>query len=1021
MSAPVPVPSKAAIHALRGLLFGTSCSLALLAEERRQRIKLARSAVENGRKLKSLKRYSTSAHGAASLAALQEEVHADPNFVGWSNRNRSESSYREPGQFSDESASLDHPAHDLGSGARRATKQKKRAKEREGEKAQERLANDDALPNSRRQAVSDSGSRTSLDSHSRISRSHHISASSSHRVRQVETFKLHELSSHKTRKHSLALILDVFCTDNPQFKAEDPHYEPSAALDVVRRAYESAASADELPEWLIQLSSMLCVACQRAGHLLVAEEILDTIIRHGPICMTTYFRYEPLELIGDLLGDEEVKNLDRDGLRDRVRRAANLYMADIVDFGQAANAGPPKSHSGKRLPYLQSGKSLINRAAKLNQAKETLDGGVFDRLKDWSQQAIAGKGSVPVDANWIIKKLAHNNEPVLAIDTFIAADENLDLSVGPLPLCNLIVSCVVRSRGYKVLKVLEAMDRCRRRGSWVIPPSWIAAMLSEHWCCTRDYEGSRDQFTHVLANGFYGNDKSSEEVRRTMVRICLEANDASSAKSHYGQMCFLYPKAYKDVTLRLGLARLSASQGDWTAVRAEFEAVAEISDLTELERKTVGADFSHILQIYAKDHTWGEVETFIETYVDELGVNLTHDMVTFIADRHAKCRDIRAFARWMKFCKDGGFHLSKTFWSPFFVSCRRNFKYSRKQMSDMYAELAAAGLLDEYPRLASSFTGVTSHRPAKLIHRRIIATRFNPADEQTTWNRMKEEAFHGNWEHVQAAYDRALHHNMGFSSRCLRLAVKASVKLNGPACPKARTLLAKARSQGHDTGDAAVPIILGTLDEIYENFRWNIRSVLPPDMIKKVLSEWQDQGLHLHDDVIGRATRICIKLRNYKEALGLCVLMAQSKGNDDLCYSIDNFRYLLHVWVSIHDYDKVRWLLEQLKDRDFRLDRLCRQALTWAVNYLEAASMTPKDEELRLSDAEMMDVIRDVRKGLSDENHAARMEAEKRFVEGLTGRPYHPADTIKGNPSRDVDEDEELQPTTPTAGEWLAQ
>ncbi|KAK1720825.1 hypothetical protein BDP67DRAFT_379223, partial [Colletotrichum lupini] len=79
MSAPAPVPSKAAIHALRGLLFGTSCSLVLLAEERRQRIKIARSAVENGRRLKSLKRYSTS--GVAALEALQEEVATDPNFV----------------------------------------------------------------------------------------------------------------------------------------------------------------------------------------------------------------------------------------------------------------------------------------------------------------------------------------------------------------------------------------------------------------------------------------------------------------------------------------------------------------------------------------------------------------------------------------------------------------------------------------------------------------------------------------------------------------------------------------------------------------------------------------------------------------------------------------------------------------------------------------------------------------------------------------------------------------------------
>ncbi|KAF6842046.1 hypothetical protein CPLU01_00139 [Colletotrichum plurivorum] len=998
MSASAPVPSKAAIHALRGLLFGTSCSLVLLAEERRQRIKLARSAVENGRKLKSVKRYST--NGANALEALQEEVVADPNFVGWPNRNRNRSSSCEPRQFAGESSYLDQLAHDLGPDARRPTRQTRDAKQRETSK---HLADDETRPYPQRQAAPDAVLRTGYDSWSRFSQSKHTPTSSSLQVGQVKVRNFRKLGRDGTNKDTLALILSAFCTDNPQFKAEDSLYTSGAALELVRRVYKSAASADELPKWVVQISSILCVACRRAGHLLVAEQIFDTILRHGPIRLSTYIQYEPYELIKAIVDGEEVQNLDEDSLRDRIKRATNVYMADIVEF-----AGTGAHH------YIQIGKKLANRALQFKQAKELIDSKVFERFRYMSRHVVAGTAQEPIPAEWMITKLAKSNECVLAIDAFVALANTPDFPSDSLPICKRIVDCVVNSRGYKVLEVLEVIDGCRRRDGWIVPSSWIDKLLSNHWSCTRDYDGARKHFAHVVSNRFY-DISDTYGVQRTMVRICLEANDMTSAKSYYASLCLLHKQASKDPSILLAFTRFSANQGDWAAVRAGFEAMANIPSLTTHERQMIDADFTNILEVYAKDHTWGEIETFIETYVHELMVNLDHRMVRFIADRHAKCRDIKAFARWMKFCKDGGFHLSTSFWSGFFIDCRRSFGYSRQQMNDMYKELATAGLLDEFPDIACSFKAITPTRSAKLSYLRMTSPRFNPADENTTWTRMKEEAFHGYWDHVLATYDRALHHNMGYSSRCLRLAVKASVKLNGPGCHKARALLRKARSQGHDVSEAIVPIILGTLDQIYESCRGVLRSNEPSALIKQVLSEWQDQGLHLHEDVLHRATRVCLKLRNYREALSFCVLLAQSKGNDDLCYSASNFQFLLHVWVSLHDYDRVRWLLDQLKNREYRLSRICRQSLNWAAHYLQTSSMSPKEDTLRQSDLEMLADVMDVRKVLRDENHAARTEAEERFAEALTGRQHYPRIASEDSPDADVGKDEDLPSTTPAA------
>src|SRR6187551_2484175 len=76
---PQPVPSVAAIRALRGLIFGTSCTFALVAEDRRRRINAARTVLRNAERLKSDKRYY--AGGAAAVAAVQDKALFDAAVI----------------------------------------------------------------------------------------------------------------------------------------------------------------------------------------------------------------------------------------------------------------------------------------------------------------------------------------------------------------------------------------------------------------------------------------------------------------------------------------------------------------------------------------------------------------------------------------------------------------------------------------------------------------------------------------------------------------------------------------------------------------------------------------------------------------------------------------------------------------------------------------------------------------------------------------------------------------------------
>ncbi|KAK1244884.1 hypothetical protein MKX08_004513 [Trichoderma sp. CBMAI-0020] len=104
MASTPPVPSKAALNALRGVLLTTSCSVALLAEERRRRLKIARSAIDNARKLHTVK----SNRGAVALSESWEDRLADlgDEVLSLPSASRSKNPYRRRRRGSSASSSV---------------------------------------------------------------------------------------------------------------------------------------------------------------------------------------------------------------------------------------------------------------------------------------------------------------------------------------------------------------------------------------------------------------------------------------------------------------------------------------------------------------------------------------------------------------------------------------------------------------------------------------------------------------------------------------------------------------------------------------------------------------------------------------------------------------------------------------------------------------------------------------------------------------------------------------------------
>ncbi|GKT59177.1 hypothetical protein ColTof4_12531 [Colletotrichum tofieldiae] len=980
MSSPAPVPSKAAIHALRGLLFGTSCSLVLLAEERRQRIKLARSAVENGRRLKSLKRYSSS--GVAALEALQEEVATDPNFIGWSARPRSHFSSYEHGRLSFDSSYLDHHVNDVGPDARRPTRA---ASERTSSRTS---SEQPATPDQRGRSASDAAKRCSNDpSWSRFpsSTSAIKTVSSNHGVqRSMET----RANTRLMEKAVIATVVERVVRDHPhvgglaglQDSLLDPAQQqqrdlhaPITALNLVIRAFKSVDKSQELPSWVSDLSSLLSTACQQEGDFEIAGQIMELAVNHGAIKEGSILAKRLLEVTESLVAQENLQGLAGKHLSDRLHLAARLYTGNVELL--------PPEQSTLRFDYVRVGKDLISRALEANCSIDVIQ--LIQQVSTRNQDKLG-------TTVWFMLQLAGHSQHILAIDAFLGIFAKLDhTSAYSKRIGADIVESVIASRGYECREVLQRINQLRDRDGWDMPRLWLRDLLWVYWNSTCNFADTLQIFNDARENNFYGI-KNTYDIQSRMVRICIEANQTEKARLHLDKLIAKYPKAQHDVEILGEFVLQKADKGDWAGVRTDFETMKPMQSTSKHNREHFKRVFVATLETYAKTHTWGEVETFLETYIPEFGLSLDRHLVTFIADRHAKCRDVQALKRWLTFCKDAGYTTDGSFWTSMLTSCKRDWKYDSQQILDLYRAMKGASFDAAFPDIEQCVKNLTLTNTVERSKRvRVTAYMVSPANEASAFERMKIEAQLGNWRRVLAVYKRAVHNGMGHTTRCLKLAVRATVHFEGSGSRQAMSLLSKAQAEGCDVSEAMYPIVFTQLEEIEKAHKVTAAGRedgrgRPFPYIKAIFDDLRGRRLHIDDGLFNRAARVCQALRNYREMITFCIIAAEVNGRNDLCYSVYNFSNLLTAYVLRHEYDKVRWLLTELKNREYRTSRECRRALHWALNYLKQSSRASKSEEFRKSDLEIMALVHEARTAVGDENRDQKTEAREVLLNAIS-------------------------------------
>ncbi|KAM0321711.1 hypothetical protein ACHAQA_009950 [Verticillium albo-atrum] len=690
------------------------------------------------------------------------------------------------------------------------------------------------------------------------------------------------------------------------------------------------------------------------------------VVNHGPTNQEYFLSHQPFRLVETLLSSPDAHISNDKQPPERLQLAAEILLAEISD------------DLGCRVEQAGLASRIVNQLLSTGHTAAATE--VFDQARSICQLGTSATVR-------FIGRLRRGDWHAEAIDTFVGLRASgLDGTADLQKLCDRILHSVLQTKGYGAAEVLRTWRRLHDNAGVRVLPSWIVRVMRAQWRGSRKYQASFEIYQELQKTGFCGV-QDTYSVRSTMIQIALEANDTAQANDLFAELFTLSSKTGTDVELACAFARSHATKGDWDSVRASFGRINDRGTLSKDEQQAYDAGFGAVLSEYAKKHTWGETEEFVEEYTQKLGVSLDDTLVNFIADKHGRCREFKALDQWLSFCKDAGFVTNAAFWKSMLLKCKKQWGYGEVEAASLFETLQEQDIESDFPEAGAVVKSMMIPVQRELRTKRIrIATPNRPMSTTATFERMKLEAQKGQWPSVLSIYNRAVHNGQGYSSGCLQLAVQASMKLNRPSTEHAVSLISKAQSEGHDISNAMVPLVLADLHEIQdvgqqmqassETRASGAAAVRPYPAIQQLFADLQKQGHQIDDYVFHRAAQVCLTLRNYREAVTVCVFAAECNGSRDLGYNVWNFSDLCQAFTKQHAYARLRWLMDDVQRRDYRMTKQCRSSLKWVVHYLKRASEADKEEHLQASDLSMLKCVEERLKAVSEEK--ARLKATKR-------------------------------------------
>ncbi|KAI1425423.1 hypothetical protein F5Y12DRAFT_747438 [Xylaria sp. FL1777] len=875
MSPPLPLPSKAAIRALRSIALGSSCAIGVIVEERRQRISTLKTAVANKERLQSSRQYRRNPLEQIEQL-LDDATPAGPSLQ----RHEIEASELRKQLNAETRGTENAILEDI--------------------ESQVALQEDTSQKNV---PMLQPSSSQSTPPRLAASRQPPSFATSQLPTPLAVQLKSNSLPSRTIEFSQPELSVAVQKSQNALMVSIETLLE-NADQDSLGRAVKllvssstSIASSPRRESWL-SLSLRVSRKCQESDRWEDAGQILTTLLSLGlgPLSLVEYFAYNPLSIIEFYL---RRPNPDTPCSTENVTLAANLYLAFVKETTEGSNRHMERIGRLLVLEALSSQLFILARH-------------VYWRLLSWA--------TTPVDcASFAIHTFFRNGDHKTVLRIFLLHFSRMKCKIEYFePTIDRVMKSVEALQGLKAESILTAFAQMECPGDGKVRSRWIMQLLRAHWSRHGNLYETKQLFDKAVSLGLLDKINHPEAVYRSLIEIAVKAGDANMAHSYADKVIHDYPYMKDEIALKLAV--LKAQAGDWDGVLATFKQVQR----SELARPIAYDDaFTLVLKVFAESHSANKTEDFVMVFVRDMGVEFHRHIVTIVAKKYGQAHDMDGFMAWLSLCARKGFALDPGFCNSVLYNCRAKWKVAFPELRKIYAKFKALNpdFADEVtPRIMSQAAqhagiGLVHLRPGKIITVNKTAYIGRSTNKREIYEAMNQALMDDRPRAAVHIYKRAMQFGMPFSSHCLRLAVLASLRTKSAGSGPALSMIRDAHAQGHDVGLAISTFIKRQIDAFHGS---------PEDVIthmRNVISRFESSQIAIAPAVLTHVAAICVKIGQHEKAISLCHLARDRSGSSHLCFSAQSFTALATAYAHLFDIRGMTSLINSMCESQFSADK----------------------------------------------------------------------------------------------------
>ncbi|KAI0447703.1 hypothetical protein F4803DRAFT_497171 [Xylaria telfairii] len=857
MSPPLPLPSKAAIRALRSIALGTSCVIGVIVEDRRRRISTLQTAVENKHKLRSSRQYH---HRNPEERDFEREKHT-------------------PGKHHD--AETSHYTAFESKAVVDSGGQHSFEKENGLNTVQEPQLSG-SQPSLSPPVTSQHGSRVTIP---RIPQSLAITLAKN--TPTIETCQP-ALSAQSQSQHPLILSIEDLLRSTDEKRLD-------RAVKLFTSACPPTPSSPLLESWL-ELSIRLSRECQASGRWEDASQILTTVISVGPLDESKYLAYDPASII-----EYHLRRQDPDvpPSKSHLTSATKIFLPRLKAKPQTR---------GTHMERL--GMTLMDEAWRVRLFRHH---SIYWRTLHWAEN--------PVEfVCWAIYTTFQHGDHKKVVNIFLLHYSRMKPPLNRFnETMDRVMESVLAMKGLNADEILEAfvqMD-CPENGKF--RSRWVMQLLLAHWARHEDLSRTIKYFEKAVSLGLLDRIAHPEGVYRTLVELAVKAGDEKVAYTYANELIRDHPNMKKDITLKLSVFKAKA--GDWDGVLQDFRQV-QPSELPDAALYT--SAFILILGVFADSHSAASTQEFATIFIQDMGIGFHSHIVTIVANKYGKERDMKGFLGWLELCRREGFEFNAGICNTVLHHCSTKWKLSSPELRAIHSRFQALNphCSDEVTQRilnhAASREGrmrATGHHDRKAIIVNSLTYRGRTTNPREVYGAMNKQLTDDKPLSAVMLYRRAVEFGMRFHMHCFRLVILATLRAKGHGSDFALSLLQAAHAEGHDVELAVTTFIRHEID----TFAGNAQDILIH--MRNLLGRLESSDIPISPAVLTHMASVCVRIRQYEKAIVLCNLARDRSGAEHPFLSKNSFRVLASAYSLLLDFKGMNFLVDKLTASEFAADR----------------------------------------------------------------------------------------------------